>query len=112
VVGGPNGDSLAASAVSIDRAWREIGSGGQVLLCREVTATLASQGIVTANSQIPASVFGLTTIKSCSPMTKSDNSLIVVAAPNYLGTLLLCKGAGDNAPAAATGTFKFTVKGN
>ena len=103
---------LAASAVTIDRAWQEKNSGGQNLLCREVTATLASQGIVTSGSQIAASLFGLTTIRSCSNLIASDNSLIVVAAPDYTGTLLLCKAAGTNAPAAATGTFKFTVKGN
>ena len=103
---------LLPSAVTIVRAWQEKSSGGQNLLCREVIATLASQGIVTAGSQIPASLFGLTTIKSCSAMIASDNSLIVVAAPNYTGTLLLCQAAGTNAPAAATGTFKFTVKGN
>src|ERR1700678_2606187 len=62
-------------------------------------------------SDIPASAFGMSVIREVSGVTKSDNSVILVAAPKADGSGILLKAAGTNAPAQYTGTFNMRVKG-
>lgn len=102
---------LTKQNVTILNAWQEKHPGGRTISCREVQAVITAAGTTSAGAQIPASTFGLTVIQDCSSLVPSDNSKIVVASPNFLGTLLLCKASATEAPAATTGTFKFTIKG-
>lgn len=61
---------------------------------------------------IPASLFGLTYIEEALPLVKSDNTLVVVAAPAYNGGSILGKAAGTAAPAdIPSGDYRCTVKG-
>lgn len=101
---------LAKSAVTILESWLEVGTNRQ-LKVRRVKATLSGQGGGT--DKINASLFDLTRIYDCSSFVKSDDSLMVTAAPSKDQTHLLLKAAGTNAPAnnAANGDYYFTVKG-
>jgi hypothetical protein len=65
----------------------------------------------TATNKIQASVLGFRTIEHCTPLTIADNSVMLVAAPSYDGTLLLLKAAGTNAPADFSGTYECVVTG-
>jgi|SRR5215475_5095731 len=61
---------------------------------------------------IPASVFGLRFIESCSPAVKSDNTLVVVCSPLYDGSGLVGKAAASAALAAIpAGTYGITIEG-
>lgn len=61
---------------------------------------------------IPATLFGLTVIEKVEPLVKSDNTLIVTAAPSYDGTSLLGKAAATAAPAdIPSGTYQVVVYG-
>lgn len=101
--------NLAASGVTFVDTWQEA-YAGKFLKARKVTMVLSSMGTVTNN--IPASVLGLNTIIECSPLINDGNDLVIVASPNYDGTLLLLKAAGTNAPADYTDTFRCVVRGN
>jgi hypothetical protein len=78
-----------------------------------VTGELTTDGSNGASAgDIPATLFGLTVIESCSPLVKSDNTLVVVAAPAYAGTSLLGKAAATAAAAdIPSGTYRFTLRG-
>ncbi len=65
-----------------------------------------------AANDIPASLFGMTVIESVSPLVKSDNTLIVDAAPAYDGKSILGKAAATAAPAnIPAGTYRVTFRG-
>lgn len=65
-----------------------------------------------AAGDIPASVFGLKAIERCSPLVKSDNSLVVVAAPAANGLSLLGKAAATAGAAdIPAGAYNCTVEG-
>jgi len=66
----------------------------------------ATQGA--AGTPIPASVFGLKFIESCSPLVKSDNSTVIVASPTYDGTGLL---TGTTPANLAAGTYFCVIEG-
>ena len=103
---------LAASAVTVERAWCEGGVTGKELSCRQVTMVLTAQG--TTTNKIPASVLQLTKIEQASNLVKSDNTIIIVATPSYDGSVLLLRslaGAETGAPADYTGTVRGVVKG-
>lgn len=99
---------LAQTAVSITKATRLALTGGNRRIL-EVSLTLTGQG--TATNKINASVLGLTKIIESSPLTASDNSLVIVAAPSADGTYLLLKAAGTNAPADYTATLLGVIQG-
>lgn len=102
--------ALDASAVTIDASWVEKGLGGKHIKVRQATVVLTGQG--DATDTIAASLFDLTYIIECSPLVKSDDTLLVVSSPSYDRTILLLKAAGTAAPANATnGTYKLTIRG-
>ena len=78
-----------------------------------ITGTLVTDGTDgAAAGDIPASLFGLSTIEKAEPLVKSDNTLIVVAMPAYNGASLLGKAAATAAPAdIPSGTYKTLVYG-
>ena len=78
-----------------------------------VTGTMATDGSNGASAlDIPASLFGLVKIERVLPLVKSDNTLIVVAAPAYDGLSLLGKAAATAAPAdIPSGTYLVVVEG-
>jgi hypothetical protein len=102
---------LTTAGVSITRQAYEIRSNGLTYWEKAVTVTLSTNGSATATELIPASAFGLTTVEECSPLTKTDDTIIVVAAPSNDKTFILLKAAGTNAPASVTGAYKCVVKG-
>jgi hypothetical protein len=101
--------SLASSGVTILDSWTEGGNNGKKLNVYKCSVVLSSMGTV-ANG-IPATAFRLSTIERVSPWTLSDNTIVLVAAPNVLKTAVLLKAAGTNAPADYSGTYECTVWG-
>ena len=79
------------------------------------TLVLGGQG--SGTNTIPASALGLTRITSCSNFTKSDDTLIVAAAPSAAGSMILLANlaqgtdANRDDPADFTGTFVGYVEG-
>lgn len=62
---------------------------------------------------LPASLFGMNTIDEVSPLVKSDNTLIVTAAPAYDGLSVLGKAAATAAAAdIPAGDYAVTLKGS
>lgn len=101
--------ALTASGVTPTNYWIEKGLGGKEIKVRQVTLVLSAQG--DATDYIAASLFDLVEIHSATPLVKSDDSIVVVAAPSYDKSKLLLKAAGTNAPGTYTGTFKTTIRG-
>lgn len=99
---------MAASS-TVEEHWVEKGLGGKHIEVRQVLLTLDGQGTVAA--PIAASLFDMAYIIDCTPLVKSDNSVVVVAAPSYDHTQLLLKKNDDNVPAAYTGVFRCTIRG-
>lgn len=100
--------NLASSGVTTTDSWVEAYAGKKVR-ARKVTVVLSSMG--SATNTIPAAAFGLSTILECTPLVKSDDSVVVVAHPSYSGAIILLKAAGTNAPADYSGTFRCIVRG-
>lgn len=82
---------------------------GKKIKARKVSLVLSSMGDGT--DYISATVLKLNTILECTPLVKSDDSVMVVAHPNAAGSKLLLKAAGSNAPATYSGTFTGIVRG-
>ncbi len=101
--------NLASTGVVTNANYTGNGNNGKKHSFKEVTVTLSSMG--TTTNTIPAAAFGMSKIAGSSPWTLSDNSIVVVANPNVLGTLLLLKAAATNAPADYTGAFTATIWG-
>lgn len=101
--------NLAASAVTILSSWTEGGLNGKQLKCRQVTVVLAAMGTVA--NKILASAFELTTVEQVENFIKSDNTLVLPAAPSYDGSQVVLANQAAFAPADVTGTFRTTVKG-
>jgi hypothetical protein len=93
------------------RTASETRSNGLVFWEKAGSVTLSTHGSGSAGEKIPASAFGLSTFEECGVLTKSDNTVVVVAAPSADRTEMLLKAAGTNAPASVTGTYNFVVKG-
>jgi hypothetical protein len=102
---------LTSSSVSVTRTAYEIRSNNLTLFEKAATVTLATHGDLTAGQLIPASAFGLSTIEECSPLTKTDDTVVVVANPSNDKANLLLKAAGTNAPAAYSGAYKCVIRG-
>lgn len=98
---------LAASGVVVVSSWYEGHDRG--ILNRHLRLTLSTMG--TATNKILASVLGFAKIERCSPLVKSDDSVMLVASPSYDGSMLLTKAAGSNAPADFSGTYECVVTG-
>lgn len=99
--------NLAATAVVVNDYY--FPHRDQVRIRKNVTLTLTGQG--TATNKILASVLGLISISSATPAVKTDDTLVIDAAPSTDGTFLLLKAAGSNAPADYTATVKLEVEG-
>lgn len=106
---------LAASAVTIERAWTEGGVSGKEVAVRQVTLVLTAQGTLT--NKIPAAVLSLSKIEQASGFQADDNSAMYPAAPSYDGANLLlydmsnATDATRDAPADITDTLRGVVKG-
>lgn len=100
---------LAQSAVVTRGSYTSGGNNGKKHRYFEVTATLAAMG--TAANKVLATAFRLTNIVGCTPLVKTDDTLVIAAGPSTDGSMLLLKAAGTNAPADYTGEFKFIVWG-
>lgn len=105
--------NLDPSAVTVLGSHFEGGLINKDYVSKRVSMVLASQGIVTANSQIPAAAFGLAIIRKGGVFVQSDNSKIILGAPSADGSLLLTYAfaAVGGAPVAQTGTFVGEVVG-
>jgi hypothetical protein len=103
---------LTSSNVTTSRSYRSSSKGDKAEdVVKQVTVVVTAAGSGGAGAKLPASAFGLTSITRVGSFVKDDNSLFVVATPNYTGTEILLKNAGSNAPADYTGTFKTFVQG-
>lgn len=100
---------LTSSAVTVSRDYTGGGNNGLLHSYRDVVLVLTVQG--TAANKIPASVLELNELVGASVFRKDDDTVLLVAAPDYAGANLLLKAAATNAPADFTGTFKGTVWG-
>ena len=108
--------ALAKTAVTVRDSWYE---GGAPLTKKtkvlSVTMVLTGQG--GATNTIPASVFGLTTIREVTAVQIADDSLVTIAAPSYDGTKVFlydisnATDATRDAPVDLTGTFRCLIKG-
>lgn len=108
--------SLAKTAVTIRDSWWE---GGAPLTKKtkvlSVTMVLTGQG--GATNTIPASVFGLTTIREVTAVQSDDDSIVTLGAPSYDGTKLFLYDLSDatdatrDAPTDITDTVRCLVKG-
>ena len=103
--------TLTSSSVSVTRTAYETRSNGLVLWEKAGTVTLATHGTLSAGEEIPASAFGLSTFEDCAPLVKTDDTIILVAAPSHTKEYMLLKAAGTNAPAAVSGAHTFVVRG-
>ena len=69
-------------------------------LRKTVVGQLVVDDPVGANAgDIPASLFGMTFIRAVQTLIKSDNSLVVKAAPDYAGASIIGSNADSNAAA-------------
>jgi hypothetical protein len=100
--------NLAQSAVVKDDIYYEGGTSGRRNKVVHVTLTLTGQGGTT--NKIPASLFGMSSIRRAHSFRDSSEN-ILVASPSYDGTFLTLKAAGTNAPADVTATVKGLVLG-
>ena len=108
---------LTSSGVTVVKARTYATPQGRIKI-RELTLTLANQGINTAGSQITATSLGLTRIIRSSMLQKDDNTLAYPTCPSYNGSALLVYRT-DNGTATAhatpalvvSGTFRVTVEG-
>ena len=106
---------LAATAVTIERAWTEGGISGKEVSCRQVTLVLTAQG--GATNKIPASVLSLTKIEQVSNFITSDNASVYIGAVAYdgsfvaLANLAQATDANRDDPADVTATIRGVVKG-
>lgn len=100
--------AVAQSAVTFNEVW----GGGDIqrtLKCLDVNIVLASQGGLTNN--VPASIFGLTTIEECS-LFRDSSSVVVGAWPSYDRSKLVFGALETNgSPADVSVTVRGIVKG-
>lgn len=107
--------NLAASAVTIEKAWTEGDVSGKRVSARQVTLVLTAQGTV-ANA-IPVSVLQLSVLEQAGPFVSDDNTKIYLGVPTYDGSQLLLMNpavvtdADRVKPADITATIRGIVKG-
>lgn len=101
--------SLTKSDVAVIDDWYSGGLNARKFHYKKLSITLTSMGSV-ANA-IPAEVLGLRKIQGCEPLVKTDDTLIVLAAPSTDRSQLLLKAAGTNAPGDYSGVFHVIVHG-
>lgn len=100
---------LGTSSVTKHDVWNEGGSNSRKFRAQDVTLVLSSQGGLTNN--IPASLFGLTKIKSARSF-RDSSSVAVAAGPSYDETLLVFYTVETNGnPADKTATYRGIVVG-
>jgi hypothetical protein len=102
---------LTSTGVVVLDAWSESGITGKRVTARKVTLTLAGAGSGAASNKIPASALGFATIEHISSFIKSDNAVVVPAAPNVAGTEIILGGGTTGAATSYTGDFTGIVRG-
>lgn len=101
--------ALTSSGVTVNDIWTEGGRNGRKFLVKDVTLVLSSQGGLTNN--IPASLFGMRTIKSARSF-RDSSSVAVTAAPSYDGAYLVFYTIETNGnPADKSATYRGIVVG-
>jgi hypothetical protein len=101
--------ALTSAGVTVNDTWKEGGTGGRRYLAKDVTLVLSSQGGLTNN--IPASLFGMTTITSARSF-RDSSSVAVYAGPSYDGAYLVFYTAETNGnPADKSATYRGIVVG-
>lgn len=101
--------ALTSTGVTINDWWSEGGTNGRKFKAKDVTLVLSSQGGATNN--IPAGLFGMTTI-SAARAFRDSSSNSVLGFPSYDGTkLYFCTAETAGTPADQTATVKGIVVG-
>lgn len=105
--------SLAATAVTVNRAYYEGGLQGKDYVKKNVTVVLVAQGSNT--NPLPAAAFGFAKITEGGVFVKAANGEFVMASPSVDGsTLIFAAYDSENAiniPADYTGTYTGTITG-
>jgi hypothetical protein len=107
--------ALAASAVTVYKAWTEAGTNGRLLSARVLTIVLSSQG--GATNTVGAAALGFSYIVSSSVAQKSDDSVVYLTSPSYDGTKLfvydmnVTTDADRSKPVDISATVRVLVKG-
>jgi hypothetical protein len=106
--------AVASSAVTINDVWYSANTGPTVKNV-DATIVLSSQGGLTNN--IPASLFGMASIKSASNGVDSAGSVLYPCGPSYAGAYLCvydmtnATDATRSTPADVSVTLRVTVTG-
>lgn len=102
--------ALTSAGVTVNDVWKEGAPNGRKFKALDVTLVLSSQGGLTNN--IPASLFGLASIKSARGF-RDSSSVAVTAGPSYDGLYLVFYTVETNGnPADKTATYKGIVVGS
>lgn len=102
--------NLTKAAVTVKSSWTEGSVTGKRHVVLQCKATLAAQGSGAAGGKIPASAFELSEIIETSNFVADDATEIIPAVATGDGLEILLED-GALAPANATGTYHFTVRG-
>lgn len=101
--------ALTSSGVTINEVWYENAEGQRRLKCLDVNLVLSSQGGLTNN--VPASLFGLTTIEE-STLFRTSASVAVGTVPSYDRSKLVFLALETNGdPADVSVTVRGIIKG-
>lgn len=105
--------NLASTGVTVNRSFYAGGLQNKDYVQKNVTMVLASMGIATDGSRIPATALGLARIESAGLFVKSDNTMIYLGVPSADGDFLLMYllTSTDGAPDAVTATVVGNVMG-
>lgn len=102
-----------ANAFTASYSYRTGGPVGKTILSTTGTLvidTTATGGAV--DGDLPASMFGLSTILECSQIILSDNTKVYFAGPSADMDSLIVGGGASNAPMdLPNGTYTLTIKG-
>lgn len=103
--------TLAATSVTINRAWNEGGPSGRDLSCRLVTiVTDGSPGNGSATNLIPATALALTTIEQAGTFLNTTDTDIVLATPDSTGANLFLYNMNNATDATRSDPVDFISK--
>lgn len=101
--------AVISSAVTIGDTWTDGKLPLKKFVVLDITVVLNGQG--SQINPIPASVFGLTTIKRASTMIAQSNLKGYAAGPDTSGANLVIFGGATNVPTDVTDTIKGIIWG-
>lgn len=101
--------ALTSSGVTVNGTWKEAGTNSRLLLVKDVTLVLSSQGGLT--NSVGADLFGMTKIVDCS-LFRDSSSVVVGACPSWdREKLVFYALETDGNPADISATVRGIVKG-